>query len=103
MDHPDDAHEDYIIITRLAPAFALLFFELAVICYERGNLPEAKKYIARATEPEEQEPDYFNLSGLIHMGTEKCGKAVSEFNKALVLDPENPDILCNLVISLKHV
>ncbi|NUM70354.1 MAG: tetratricopeptide repeat protein [Ignavibacteriaceae bacterium] len=96
LDRLDDAYEDYLIITRQAPAFALPFFELAVICYERGNLPEAKKYIARATELEEEEPDYFNLSGLIHMGTEKYGKAVSEFNKALELDPENPDILCNL-------
>ncbi len=70
--------------------------ERALAYYKAGEFPEALREALLAKEADPNDPEIYNLLGLIYLGRKDEEKALQYFTKALELDPKYSEALNNV-------
>ncbi len=75
---------------------ASLFLERAAAYYQEGRLAEALEEALKAKEAFPEDPEVYNLIGLIYLDRREYQKAIDSFKKALSLRPNYSEAINNL-------
>ncbi len=75
---------------------ALMYLERAAVYYQEGRLAEALEEALKAREADPENPEVYNLIGLIYMDRNEYSKAKENFKKAISLRPQYSEAINNL-------
>ena len=86
----------------LKPDFAVACSNLGALLVERGEYESATSYFEKALAIQPTHA-LFNGIGILHQMQNDNEKSIAAFEKALELEPNNPEILNNLAISYQNL
>ncbi len=75
---------------------ASIYLERAAAYYQEGRLAEALEEALKAQEAYPEDPEVYNLIGLIYMDRHEYQKAIENFQKAISLRPQYSEAINNL-------
>jgi len=89
--------------TRFDTVRSRVDFDQANQAFESGNFIEAKRSLQRAIDKYDADSDYWVLLGRIYLETAGMQDALSSLDRAVQLDPENPDAHYFLAIVFERI
>jgi tetratricopeptide (TPR) repeat protein len=83
----DEAQKEYVLLTKLAPEFAIYYFKIGELFYKRNYTDKAFAYLAQAAKLNPGHPDTLFYLGIIHYSKGQAREALEYLNKALHFSP----------------
>lgn len=83
----DEAQKEYVLLTKLAPEFAIYYFKIGELFYKRNYTDKAFAYLAQAAKLNPGHPDTLFYLGIIHYSKGQAREALEFLNKALHFSP----------------
>jgi len=97
----DEAAEHLVKSIQLNEHFSLSLLELAIIGIKKGKILESKPLLVRSLQLQEHPMTWSHL-GIIEAHEQNPEKAITCFEKAVALNPQNADLHYNLAQALKQ-
>lgn len=91
-----EAYEEYKRAARIAPRFASIYRNWAVMEADEGHLVEADKLMVKASELSSEDPQIWLTWGNIKRKNDRIQDALDKYEKAYKLNSEDPVILNSL-------